>query len=74
MISLPCLPCSTLSEVVVPVVTTGGRLLAVLDVDSNHAAAFTHADAQGLEGLCAWLGQQPWQGLQKATRADNANI
>lgn len=49
---------STESEVVVPVVTPEGRLLGVLDVDSDHPAAFRKVDAQALEALCAELGRQ----------------
>lgn len=49
---------STRSELVVPVVTPSGRLLAVLDVDSDHPAAFTEADARGLETICAALGRR----------------
>lgn len=52
--------CSSLtrSEVVVPVVSAEGRLLAVLDVDSNVEAAFTEVDQAALEGLCAALGRR----------------
>ena len=42
---------TTLSEVVVPVLGDEGQLLAVFDVDSNHAAAFTQTDADELEAL-----------------------
>jgi putative methionine-R-sulfoxide reductase with GAF domain len=35
-----------------------GRLLAVLDVDSNHPAAFDEEDAQQLEALCSWLADK----------------
>lgn len=49
---------ATRSEVVVPVVTPDGRLLAVLDVDSNAAAAFDADDVAALERLCADLGRQ----------------
>ncbi|MEL7361344.1 MAG: GAF domain-containing protein, partial [Bacteroidota bacterium] len=50
---------STRSEVVVPVLTPGGRLLAVLDVDSDDPDAFTAAEDQAaLEALCARLGAQ----------------
>jgi GAF domain-containing protein len=51
---------STLSEVVVPVVTPDGRLLAVLDVDSDHPAAFTSVDAAELEAICADLAGRSW--------------
>ena len=49
---------STLSEIVVPALTPEGHLLAVLDVDSNAIAAFDLIDQQGLETLCAFLGQK----------------
>lgn len=47
---------SARSEIVVPVVTPGGRLLAVLDVDSDYPAAFDERDRRALESLCATLG------------------
>lgn len=40
---------SARSEVVVPVITSGGELVAVLDVDSHQPAAFTEEDVAGLE-------------------------
>jgi GAF domain-containing protein len=49
---------STRSEVVVPVLTPEGDLLAVLDVDSDDPAAFDEADREHLEALCADLGRQ----------------
>lgn len=49
---------STRSEIVVPVVTPDGRLLAVLDVDSNAPAAFTGVDRSHLDALCEALGAQ----------------
>jgi GAF domain-containing protein len=39
------------SEIVVPVRNGAGRLIAVLDVDSTEADAFTEADARGLEDI-----------------------
>lgn len=33
-------------------------LLAVLDVDSDLAAAFTEEDARGMEALCGWFAAQ----------------
>jgi GAF domain-containing protein len=47
---------ATQSEVVVPVITPDGRLLAVLDVDSDWPAAFDEQDAAGLEAICAVVG------------------
>jgi GAF domain-containing protein len=49
---------STRSEIVVPVLTPEGRLLAVLDVDSNTPAAFDEIDQQALEELCTELGRR----------------
>ncbi|CAN5432359.1 GAF domain-containing protein [soil metagenome] len=48
---------TTQSELVVPVLTPSGRLLAVIDVDSNAPAAFTEVDARGLEAIAAELGR-----------------
>lgn len=47
---------TTRSEIVVPVLTPDGRLLAVLDVDSDEPAAFGDVDRVALEALCAALG------------------
>lgn len=47
---------TTRSEVVVPVVAPDGRLLAVLDVDSDAPAAFTETDQGCLEALARVLG------------------
>ena len=44
---------STRSEIVVPVIDRDGRLIAVLDVDSDTPAAFDAADAAALEALMA---------------------
>lgn len=49
---------STRSEIVVPIVTPDGTLLAVLDVDSNDPAAFGDVDQHALEHLCRALGQR----------------
>lgn len=49
---------STISEIVVPVIGPGGRLLAVLDVDSDLPAAFNDTDRQALEEICRWLGER----------------
>jgi L-methionine (R)-S-oxide reductase len=49
---------STQSEVVVPIVTPDGRLLAVLDVDSDTLGAFDETDRENLEPLCQQLGKQ----------------
>lgn len=49
---------TTLSEIVVPVLTPTGDVLAVLDVDSNHPDAFGTSDQVALEDLCAELGRR----------------
>lgn len=49
---------STRSELVVPVVSPANRLLAVIDVDSDSLAAFTAADARGVEAIAAELGRR----------------
>ncbi|MEY4544421.1 MAG: hypothetical protein RL685_616 [Pseudomonadota bacterium] len=49
---------ATQSEIVVPVLTPAGQLLAVLDVDSNLPAAFQPVDQQELEALCRDLGRR----------------
>lgn len=49
---------STQSEIVVPVVSPAGRLMAVLDVDSDELAAFGETDRTCLEALCTRLGEQ----------------
>jgi GAF domain-containing protein len=49
---------STRSEIVVPVLTPDGRVLAVLDVDSNTPAAFDGVDQEALEAICAELGRR----------------
>lgn len=51
---------ATKSELVVPLFEggdrEGGRVAAVLDLDSEEAAAFDDEDARGLEALCGWVG------------------
>ncbi|GAB4564468.1 MAG: GAF domain-containing protein [Haliangiales bacterium] len=49
---------TTQSELVVPVITPAGALLAVLDIDSDLPAAFTDVDREAIEALCAELGTQ----------------
>jgi L-methionine (R)-S-oxide reductase len=46
---------TTRSELVVPVVSPEGLVLAVLDLDSDDEAAFTDVDQEELERLCAAL-------------------
>jgi GAF domain-containing protein len=45
------------SEIVVPVHDGGGRLTAVLDVDSHQPGAFDEADRDGLERLASLLSR-----------------
>jgi len=49
---------ATRSEIVVPVVSPAGSLLAVLDVDSDQPAAFTEEDRIELERICADLASR----------------
>jgi GAF domain-containing protein len=49
---------STRSEIVVPVLTPDGQLIAVLDVDSDALAAFDKTDQTHLEALCTDLGRR----------------
>ncbi len=44
---------STRSEIVLPVVGRGGRLIGVLDIDSNQPDAFTERDARELTAILA---------------------
>ncbi len=43
------------SEIVVPVYAAGGRLVAVLDIDSDRPAAFDAADRDALERMMGWF-------------------
>lgn len=47
---------TTRSEIVVPVLRADGSVLAVLDVDSDHPAAFDEVDQAALGQLCGRLG------------------
>ena len=47
------------SEIVVPVLDADGDLLAVLDVDADHPAAFDAEDRAGLERLVARFARRP---------------
>lgn len=49
--------CSSLSrsEIVVPVFSKGGAVVAVLDIDSKELATFDNIDQQYLEGICQML-------------------
>jgi len=48
---------STLAEIVIPIEDTHGKLLAVLDVDSDQLNAFDQVDQTNLEQLCAHIGR-----------------
>ena len=52
---------STVSEIVVPVLSPAGEVLAVLDVDSDVAAAFCDIDQRELEIIAAMVGAR-WSG------------
>jgi L-methionine (R)-S-oxide reductase len=45
----------SLSEIVVPVRNKSGKIIAVLDVDSDQLAQFDEADASGLQKIAALL-------------------
>lgn len=47
---------STRSEIVAPVISPGGALIAVLDVDSDRLNAFDEVDKMNLEKVCALVG------------------
>jgi len=49
--------CSSLSrsEIVVPVFSKSGEVVAVLDIDSKELATFDDIDQQYLEGICSML-------------------
>jgi L-methionine (R)-S-oxide reductase len=49
---------STQSEIVVPVLSPAGEVLAVLDVDSDQEAAFGDIDQRELEAICNDLGRR----------------
>ena len=50
--------CSSLSrsEIVVPVFSKGGEVVAVLDIDSKDLATFDDIDSHYLEAICTCLG------------------
>jgi L-methionine (R)-S-oxide reductase len=43
------------SEIVVPILDSRGRLIAVFDIDSEHPAQFDDEDRVGLERIAAWF-------------------
>ena len=49
---------STQSEIVVPIVSERGEVLAVLDVDSNALDSFSELDQAELESICADLARR----------------
>jgi L-methionine (R)-S-oxide reductase len=48
------------SEIVVPIIASNNRLVAVLDVDSYQRAAFDDLDAAGLAPVAELLGTLAW--------------
>ena len=46
------------SEIVVPVFDSDGKLMAVLDIDSEHLATFDEVDRKYLEEICGLLSNQ----------------
>lgn len=63
---------STRSELVVPVLTPAGEVIAVLDLDSDLPAAFTEIDQQAVEALCAELGRRFAAEAQKIEARENS--
>ena len=55
--------CSSLSrsEIVVPVFSKGGEVVAVLDIDSRELATFDDIDRQYLEKICKLLTRSGWE-------------
>lgn len=55
--------CSSLSrsEIVVPVFSKGGEVVAVLDIDSRELATFDDIDRQYLEEICKLLTRSGWE-------------
>ena len=55
--------CSSLSrsEIVVPVFSKGGEVVAVLDIDSKELATFDDTDRQYLEEICKLLTRSGWE-------------
>ena len=47
------------SEIVVPVFDNAGRLIAVLDIDSEHPNTFDDEDREHLERLMTWFAEPP---------------
>ncbi len=48
---------TTRAEIVVPVLDAAGKLIAVLDVDSNQPDAFDEIDRVNLEKVCEMVGK-----------------
>ena len=48
---------STNSKIVVPIKNATGEVVAVLDLDSDHLAAFSKDDIELAERICSWLGK-----------------
>jgi L-methionine (R)-S-oxide reductase len=58
---------STQAEIVVPVLSPTGQVLAVLDVDSDREAAFREVDQRELEAICQDLGRRFPEGERTST-------
>jgi biotin transport system permease protein len=56
-VSVLRLLCTTLMGIALTITTRYTDLLGVLDVDSSALAAFDEIDAQGLEAICALIGE-----------------
>lgn len=56
---LACFP-STHSEIVVPIITSDGRVLGEIDIDSDALAAFGAQDRELLEGVARALAER-WE-------------
>ena len=46
------------SEIVVPVTSRSGALIAVLDIDSDQVATFDEEDPRGLERIVSWFATE----------------
>lgn len=57
------------SEVVIPLRDAAGRVVGVLDVDSDRPAAFGDVDVQGLEAIVALIYASAARADERATRA-----
>ncbi|MGI4859624.1 MAG: GAF domain-containing protein [Janthinobacterium lividum] len=56
------------SEIVIPLMSSGGDLIGVWDVDSPSRGRFDAADAAGMEALCRVFVSQVWDRTSAAPR------